>query len=128
MSEILARLANCKSTTAAAMPGLGESMIQFFKHSVEKRQTKLSKLAECWGRLVPESLSDHCALESFSRGTLVVVVDSSPHLYELKQLLLAGLQDQLVLACKASGLRKISLRHGRWYAGDSGDRKVNFTH
>jgi hypothetical protein len=40
---------------------------------------------------VPELLNDHCALESFSRGTLVVIVDSSSHLYQLKTLLLAGL-------------------------------------
>ena len=127
-SSELHRLNHFKQSSRLPLVGLGESMIEFFKHSVEKRQTKLSKIAECWGRLVPESLSDHCALESYSRGTLVVVVDSSPHLYELKQLLLAGLQQQLLLACKASGLRKINLRHGRWYAGEGEDRKLNFTH
>ena len=99
-------------------------MISFFKQAVAKRQTKLSKIAECWGRLIPETLLEHCSLESYSRGSLTVIVDSSSHLYELKQLLLAGLQDQLLIACKSAGLRKISLKHGRWYNGD--DRKLTF--
>ncbi len=53
------------------------------------------------------------------------------HLYELKQLLLAGLEQQLLLACKAAGLRKINLRPGRWYdasdvASEGSSRKVRF--
>jgi hypothetical protein len=121
------RLARVKARPAPATPLLGPEMISFFKQSVERRQTKLTKIAECWGRLVPETLNDHCALESLSRGTLTVLVDSSSHLYELKQLLLAGLQQQLMLACKSAGLRKISLKPGRWYdSGEDGDRKVRF--
>ena len=73
------------------------------------------------------ALNDHCALEGYSRGSLTVLVDSSSHLYELKQLLLAGLQQQLLIACKGAGLRKITLKPGRWYdAGDDGDRKPRF--
>ena len=45
-------------------------------------------------------------------GTLTVHVDSSAHLYELRQLLLAGLQDQLLLACAGNGLKKITLKRG----------------
>ncbi|MGB7156754.1 MAG: DciA family protein [Tepidisphaeraceae bacterium] len=107
---------------------LGPEMVSFFKQSVSKRHTKLSKIAECWGALVPETLNDHCALESLSRGSLTVIVDSSSHLYELKQLLLAGLEQQLLLACKSAGLRKITLKPGRWYdeGGASGDRKLRF--
>ncbi len=111
----LARLARVKSRTLPSGDPLGPELIGFFKQSVAKRQTKLVKIAECWGVLVPSTLIDHCALESLNRGTLTVLVDSSSHLYELKQLLLAGLQDQLLLACKSTGLRKISLRPGRWY-------------
>jgi hypothetical protein len=105
---------------------LGPEMIQFFKQSVEKRQGKLGKIAECWSALVPEMLNDHCALEGLSRGTLTVLVDSSSHLYELKQLLLAGLQQQLLLACKGAGLRKINLRSGRWYSAGDDSRKIRF--
>jgi len=126
----LKRLARVKQSSAPRASALGPELITFFKHSVQKRQTKLAQLAECWGRLVPELLNDHCALESFSpkTGTLTVVVDSASHLYELKQLLLAGLEPQLLLACSASGLRRISLRRGRWYDGDEpGERKVRFS-
>ena len=121
------RLAHVKRAPAPATQAIGPELVSFFKNSVEKRHTKLGKIGDCWSRLVPELLSEHCALESFSRGTLTVIVDSSPHLYELKQLLLAGLQQQLIVACGSTGLKKISLRSGRWYdSGDDGQQKVRF--
>jgi len=117
----LARLDRVKRYDGTVGAALGPEMVAFFKKSVEKRQTKMGKIAECWGAIVPEMFTEHCALESFTRGTLNVLVDSSTHLYELKQLLLAGLQEQLLLACKSAGLRKINLRFGRWYdAGEDG--------
>jgi hypothetical protein len=122
----LKRLHRHKQRPAAAMPSLGPELIGFFKNSVQKRQTKLAAVSESWSRLIPEPLLDHSALESFQAGTLKVIVDSSSHLYELKQLLLAGLQNQLLLACKSSGLRKIVLKSGRWYQGDGPDRKIQF--
>lgn len=121
----LRRLDRVKRVDRASAEAIGPAMVSFFKRSVEKRHTKLGKIAECWGRLVPETLNDHCALESFNRGSLSVIVDSSPHLYELKQLLLAGLQQQLLLACKSAGLRKIHLKAGRWYEGEGADRKLS---
>ena len=108
---------------------IGPELISFFKHSVQQRQAKLAKIAESWGRLVPDLLNEHCSLDGFSpkSGTLTVVVDSASHLYELKQLLLAGLQQQLLLACGSTGLRKVALRPGRWYDGDDpAERKVRF--
>ncbi len=126
----LSRLHRVKQSRPPTHTALGPEMVSFFKQSVAKRHTKLSKIAECWAALVPETLNDHCALESFSRGSLTVVVDSSPHLYELKQLLLAGLEQQLLLACKQGGLHKITLKPGRWYDDESGaaaaDRKLRF--
>jgi hypothetical protein len=123
----LRRLNQHKSRQMPAGHPLGVELIDFFRQSVARRQTKLVKLAEAWTDLVPALLSEHCALEGFSKGTLTVLVDSSSHLYDLKQLLLAGLQDQLLLACKSTGLRKIALRPGRWYAGaDAADRAVRF--
>src|SRR5215208_2237515 len=124
----LERLGRVKRRDATVGAPLGPAMIQFFKNSVEKRHTKLGKIGECWGAIVPEMLAEHCSLESYSRGTLTVIVDSSTHLYELKQLLLAGSQEQLMLACKSAGLRKINLKHGRWYdaAGDDRARKPRF--
>ncbi|HZL37693.1 MAG TPA: DciA family protein [Tepidisphaeraceae bacterium] len=109
----LARLQRVKQLPARVTALLGEEMIAYFKRSVEKRQTKLGKISECWAALVPETLCAHCALDSLHRGSLTVLVDSASHLYELKQLLLAGLQQQLLIACKSAGLRKITLRPGR---------------
>ena len=115
----LRRLARVKRSDAPAGSALGPELVSFFKNSVQKRQTKLAKIADAWSRLVPEMLAEHCALESLNRGTLTVLVDSASHLYQLKQLLLAGLQQQLLLACGHLGLKKIALRPGRWYVGDS---------
>ena len=123
----LQRLHRVKQTRPRATPPLGPDLINFFKHSVEKRQTRLAKIADCWEKLIPSTLLEHCALESLHTGTLKVIVDSSSHLYEMKQLLLAGLQDQILLACKSTGLRRITLKLGRWYDGDDArDRKVRF--
>jgi hypothetical protein len=56
-----------------------------------------------------------------------VLVDSASHKYELSQLLLAGVEKQLVLACKTAGLRKIVLKPGRWYEeNDQAGRKLRF--
>ena len=125
----LRRLNRVKHVDRPSADLLGPEMVTFFKQSVEKRHTKLGKIAECWARLIPETLLDHCALESYNRGTLTVIIDSSPHLYDLKQLLLAGLEDQLLLVCKSAGLRKINLKPGRWYdstGAAAADRKVTF--
>jgi hypothetical protein len=126
--EELARLARVKGAPRPMPDALGPELISFFKTSVQKRQTKLEKIADGWSQLVPELLNEHCALEGFTRGTLTVLVDSASHLYELKQLLLAGLEKQLLAACKASGLRRITLRRGRWYddGGDSSNRRLRF--
>ncbi len=121
----LQRMQHVKQSAPPPAHLLGGEMVTFFKECVEKRQTKLGKIAEIWRTLIPEMFSEHCSLESLSRGTLTVIIDSSAHLYELKQLLLSGLEKQLLLACKSTGLRKIVLKQGRWYEGDN-DRKPKF--
>jgi hypothetical protein len=127
VEDSLRRLARVKAMPPEMPEALGPELISFFKTSVQKRQTRLEKIADGWSQLVPELLNEHCALEGLARGTLTVLVDSAPHLYELKQLLLAGLEKQLLTACRAAGLRKIVLRRGRWYDGDDGsDRRVRF--
>jgi hypothetical protein len=115
-----------RASAAAAATALGPALLGFFKDSVQKRHTKLGTISACWTRLVPEPLLEHCALESLHAGTLKVIVDSSSHLYELKQLLLAGLQQQLLIACRSAGLRRITLKPGRWYDGTGADRRIRF--
>ncbi len=97
----LQRLSRVKQRTPKPTEAIGPEMIAFFRTSVEKRQGKLTKIAAHWTQLVPELISDHCALESFNRGTLTVIVDTASHLFELKQLLLAGIEQQLMIACKS---------------------------
>lgn len=109
----LLRLTRYKQVTRPSPQSLGAEMITYFKQSVARRQTKLGKIGEHWAALIPDILSAHCALHSLSRGSLTVLVDSAAHLYELKQLLLAGLEEQLLIACKSTGLRKITLKPGR---------------
>jgi hypothetical protein len=101
-------------------------VVQFFKQSVDKRQRKFGKIAQCWEKLVPQNLAEHCALESLHRGQLTVIVDSSSHLYEMKQMLLEGLEKQLILSCQAAGLRKVLLKPGRWYEGKESAARVRF--
>jgi hypothetical protein len=123
----LRRLQRVKQSEAQVFSSLGRDAVDFFKLSVEKRQKKFGKIAEIWGKLVPPMLQEHCAMESLHRGTLSVLVDSSSHLYDLKQLLLAGLEQQLLIAARNAGLRKIALKPGRWYEGqDTADRKITF--
>jgi hypothetical protein len=122
----LRRLSRLKAYTPATAPALGPELVSFFKNAVQKRQTKLAKIAECWNQIIPPTLSEHCSLESLNRGTLTVLVDSSPHLYQLKEVLLAGLEKQLQHNCKSAGLRKVSLKPGRWYEGNEGREKLHF--
>ncbi len=123
----LQRLCAVKQINRPPGQPLGPEMVSFFKQT-EKRHDKFGRIGECWAALIPDTLNEHCALESFSRGTLMVLVDNSSHLYEVKQLLLAGLQQQLLLACKSAGLRKINLKPGRWYGdGREGGRKLDFS-
>ncbi len=123
IDPMIQRLARHKRTDSPMTDPIGPELLSFYKHSVEKRQVKFGKIADYWMKLVPPILADHCSLESFSKGSLTVIVDSASHLYELKQLLLAGLQQQLFLAAKSSGLRKISLKRGNWC---NADQRVEF--
>ena len=122
----LKRLSRVKRTVRDPQPMLGPDLVEFFKKSIQKRQTKFAKIGECWSKIVPETFCDHTSLESFSKGTLTILVDSASHLYELKQLLLAGLEQQLLIACKSAGLRKISLKRGQWYEGEGVHQKIRF--
>ena len=121
----LRRLHRVKQIARPEPAMLGEGAVAFFKQTV-KRQGGTDRVAGAWEALVPASLNAHCALDGLRRGTLTVLVDGSSFHYELTQLMLAGLEDQLLLACKAAGLRKVVLRRGRWYSGEGEDRRVEF--
>lgn len=109
----LRRLFRWKSNKPYTPHVLGEDAIELFNSQIKKRHAKFGKLSEAWDTLVPALFQEHTMLASFVRGVLVVHVDSSPHLYELKQLMLAGLEDQLLLACRGEGLKKVTLKRGK---------------
>lgn len=109
----LKRLQRWKGARPYTPHVLGEDALELFNGHIKKRHARFGKLSEAWDTLVPSIFQPHTYLASFVRGVLTVHVDSSPHLYELKQLMLAGLQDQLLLACRSEGLKKIALKRGR---------------
>ena len=122
----LRRLTRAKLIHRHSVPSISSEIVNVYRQSV-KRTKKLGGIGEVWVAIVPAHLVEHCSLEGFVRGTLSVVVDSSPHLYQLNQLLLAGLRNQLITACRGCGLKKITLKAG---SGDSGearaDRRMDF--
>ena len=122
----LRRLQRVKAAPGAVPDRLGPELVNFFKQSVQKRQTKLVKIAEVFAQVVPAPLLEHCCIESFARGRLTVLCDSSAHLFDLKSLLLEGLQQQLLSRCKAAGLTQVAVKLGRWYEGEAAERRPSF--
>lgn len=120
------RMTKAKAPTARPMANLGASLVNFYKANVE-RTRKFAGIGQAWETLLPPEMLEHCCLQSYRAGTLTVLVDSSPHLYRLKQLLLAGLDKELRDLCRTHGLKKITIRPGRWYDGDDQrERKLTF--
>jgi hypothetical protein len=120
-------LANLRRLDAAKRDGsvtgssLGEAVALLFHQQVDKRHTKIGVVAEVWSRVVPDSLQEHACIESLSRGRLTVLVDTAAHLYQLRQLMLAGLEKQILVGARGSGVRRIALKRGRWYDDDGND-------
>ena len=103
---------------------LGAEVMLFMKRLVQPRQKMLSQLSQGWQDLLPEELSAHSCLESFRRGQLRVLVDSSSHLHELNLLVQEGLVDWLGERCPNSGLSGIKLVHGYWYRMDDEGNRI----
>ena len=116
------RMQRFKGAKHGVPPLVGGDMVAFFKQ-VQRRQPKMEAISRTWQQLVPGMFLEHTCLEGFGNGTLTVLVDSASHLYELRQLMLAGLEKQLSIACKAAGLRKVNLKRGQWYDGQTGAPK-----
>lgn len=122
----LCRLTRSKRVNRREISSISDELVSFYRSEV-KRAKKVGGVAEVWKQLLPQHLLEHTCIEAFRGGALTVLVDSSPHLFQLKQLLLAGLQSQLITSCRGCGLKKILLKPGAWYAGDtSADRTMVF--
>jgi hypothetical protein len=94
--------------------------------TLKKRVRQLSSLAEVWDEVIPESIRDHTALESFRSGVLTVIVDSTPHRFQLKILLAAGLLKEIRDRTSAP-LDTVRLNPGQFSSVDlAGDRRYEF--
>jgi hypothetical protein len=109
-------------------PDLGMGFLKkLVKNQIEKPYKQLALIVEAWQSLVPAELEPHTRLEGLTRGTLRVVVDSSPRLYQLDRLLRGGLEQNLIMANRGQAFRKIQLRVGELEApppqrdSDAGD-------
>jgi hypothetical protein len=123
----LHRLHKHKQVHHAQIKTLGVDLVVFFKKDIQRKQTRFGQIADVWQHFIPETMIEHTCLESFHAGTLKVLVDSSSHLYEMRLVLSSGLEKQIIAACRGAGLRKITLKLGRWYDGEEpNQRRVNF--
>ena len=95
---------------------LGESLAQLVKGKLARRFRQLGQLAVAWDECIPDFIRDHTALVDFSRGTLKVAVDSSPHRYQLQQLLQSGLLDAIRERFRSGSLNRIRLVPGEFDA------------
>ena len=105
---------------------LAEPMAVLMKHNLGKRVRQLGKLAVVWDDVLPATIREHTALDSFQRGVLTVLVDSSSHRYQLQTLLTAGLMKEI--RNRFSGpLNKIRLVPGQFSSVDleTGERRYD---
>lgn len=111
-AEALRRISSFKNRPRPAGTSLGAEALAVFRREITRQQGKFGKLTDAWRQHVPETMLPHCSLGTFSRGTLTVLVDSASHLFELKQMMLAGLEKQLLFTARGAGLRKVVLKLG----------------
>ncbi len=105
---------------------VAKSLAILMKHTLGKRVKQLGRLAEIWDEVIPESIRDHTALESYSKGVLTVMVDSAAHRFGLQTLLGAGLTAE-IRARFSGALNKIRLVPGQFYAVDiAGQQRYEF--
>jgi len=96
---------------------LAGPMTVLMKHKLGKKVRQLGKLAVVWDDVLPATIREHTALDSFRAGVLTVLVDSASHRYQLRMLLRAGLMTEI--RTRFSGpLNKIRLIPGQFSSID----------
>lgn len=100
---------------------VGEEALRFYKYYADRRKPSLVAISRICQQLIPELFHPHLCIESFQRGTLTLLIDSASHLYELRQLFLAGIERQILIAGGSHGLRRVFLKRGRWYDPSTGN-------
>ncbi len=101
---------------------VGQPLAVLMKHTLAKRVRQLARLAEIWDDLLPGTVREHTALESFRRGVLTVIVDSAPHRFQLRTLLTGGLLKELQ-ARFSGALGRVRLVPGQFSSVDVAGRR-----
>jgi hypothetical protein len=63
---------------------LGDVLGQVMKERLSARHEQSIQLKNAWDEVLPQELSEHCRIESFSAGKLTVVVDGPGYMHELR--------------------------------------------
>lgn len=106
---------------------LAEPLGVLMKHKLARRVKQMGNLGEIWDDVLPADYREHTALESFSRGTLTVMVDSASRRFHLQKLLAGGLQQDIQRRFKGS-LNRIRIVSGQFYNLDTetGQKRYEF--
>ena len=103
---------------------LGTSVGLFMRKVVIPRQKRMSKLARAWSELLPVEMQEHSCLEKFTRGRLLVLVDTAGHLAELNMIVREGLLDDIRQLCPTVPISGIKLTRGKWYESDEEGNRI----
>lgn len=105
---------------------LGQPLGQLMKRQLARRVKQLSSISAIWDEIIPDSISEHTALDGFSGGTLTVIVDSSAHRFRLETLLAGGLMREIQKRFSGA-LNKIRLIPGQFSSIDlNGQARYEF--
>ncbi len=91
---------------------LGDVVRKIMDERISPRQAKFGSIAEIWSQLLPPELEQHCRLAEIASGQLKVVVDSPPHLRELR-LCTSELLTELQRQCPQARIRDIRFTIGQ---------------
>ena len=107
---------------------LAKPLGQLMNNTLAKRVRQFSSLAAVWDEVIPASIRDHTALETFHHGTLTVIVDSASHRFNLRTLLSGGLLREIQARCPQP-INKVRLVPGQFYTLDveTGARRYAFS-
>jgi len=96
--------------------------------TLAKRVRQLGALATVWDEVIPASIREHTALESFHNGTLTVMVDSASHRFKLRTLLSGGILREIQARCPQA-INKVRYVLGQFYSVDieTGNRRYAFS-
>jgi hypothetical protein len=91
---------------ADAAVRLGDVIEEILRRRIEPRHLKLQAVRQAWDSLLPDELSRHCRPVELAGGSLKVAVDSPSHLYELR-LVSGAVLEQLRRSCSSANVRQI---------------------